>query len=152
MSQENPRIDPRLAGEISRSCVSFNLRKSARLVSHAYDQAFSELGIKSTQFSVMMGTAIQKKASIKNMAKALGMDRSTLSRNARLLASKGLIQLMDGEDRREQLIALTESGWEMLEKAIPVWQQTQAGLESEFGAEWLDGLLNRLKELNRRLP
>lgn len=151
MNDKGKRIDRSVALNISRSCVGFNIRKAARRIGNIYDRAFGKVGIRNTQFSVMMGAAIQDKIPISQMASILVMDRSTLSRNARLLAGKGYLRLENGIDRREQLISLTDEGWLLLEQAIPIWQQTQSELESSFGSEWLNELLDRLHEMNHRL-
>lgn len=147
-----PAFNRNEALNIARTCVSFNIRKTARRVGQLYDRAFAGLGLKSTQFSVLMSAAINQKMPLSRLAAVLGMDRSTLSRNARLLAGNGYLRLENGEDRREQLLVLTDEGWKLLDRALPIWRQTQAQLEEEFGGAWLEGLLGQLSEINRRLP
>jgi len=68
-------------------------------------------------------------------AKALGMERTTLTRNLRHLDKAGLTQtLVDGHDARVRRLALTTKGWARLEAALPSWRlvqkQTLAELES----------------------
>ena len=53
-----------------------------------YDQALAPLGLKITQFSVMVTAARQGPMPVAPMAEALGMDRTTLSRNLKPLVRK----------------------------------------------------------------
>ena len=39
------------------SCASFNFRRAARAVTRLYDQALESFGIRSTQFSILIGIA-----------------------------------------------------------------------------------------------
>lgn len=74
--------------EIGKSCVCFHMRRTARLLSQAYDQALKPTGLKVTQFSLMTTVAADEGATIGRLAGLLGMDRTTLSRSARLLAKR----------------------------------------------------------------
>lgn len=130
-----------------RACVCFNLRKTARLLSQVYDQALKPTGLKVTQFSLMMAVAGQDNITIGKLARPLGMDRTTLSRNARLLEKKGMIVIGEGEDRREQILSLTEKGAGMLREALPIWEGVQRRLTENMGENRLNNLLGDLREL-----
>ncbi len=97
-----------ISKKTGRACVCFNLRKATRLLSQIYDQALKPADLKVTQFSLLMGVAGQEDTTIGKLARPLGMDRSTLSRNARILEKKGLVTIEEGEDRRQQSKRLTE--------------------------------------------
>lgn len=145
------QLSPELAAQIAKSCVSFNIRRSVRVVSQFYDRGLAPAGLKGTQFSLLMGLASQKRATINRLAGMLDMDRTTLSRNARVLEKYGYLRLEAGEDRREQVLHLTEEGMQILLQAIPLWEKTQAEVETKFGQEWVNGFLGQLNELNRGL-
>lgn len=134
---------------VTGRCVCFNLRKASRLLSQVYDQALKPTGLKVTQFSLMMAVAGHGGITIGNLARPLGMDRTTLSRNASLLEKKGLIEIGEGEDRREQILNLTEKGAELLLEAIPIWEQVQKQLTEKIGEKRLDDLLRGLRDLVR---
>ncbi len=141
--------------EISRktgkACVCFNLRKTARLLSQIYDQALKPAELKGTQFSLLMAVAGQDNTSIGKLAQPLGMDRSTLSRNAKILEKKGLLTIEEGEDRRRQSIKLTEKGTSVLRRALPLWEGVQESLAREMGEERLKTLLKDLQSLSQWL-
>jgi DNA-binding MarR family transcriptional regulator len=135
--------------KMGRSCVCFNLRKTTRLISQVYDQALKPIGIKVTQLSLLISVAGQEGVTIGRLAHPMGMDRTTLSRNARLLEKKGLISIGEGEDRREQVLNLTEKGTEMLRQAVPIWEGVQRTLYKVMGEKRLEDMLFDLRELVR---
>ena len=133
---EHNANDKQKATEMGRACVCFNIRKSTRLLTAHYDRVMNPTGLKATQFSLLMTVLQQETANVSQLANILGMDRTTLSRNVRLLEKKGLVIVSIGEDRREQRIGLTDSGREAIEQAIPFWEEAQAEVVATFGEEW----------------
>ena len=140
-----------ISKKTGRACVCFNLRKATRLLSQIYDQALKPADLKVTQFSLLMSVAGQEDTTIGKLARPLGMDRSTLSRNARILEKKGLVMIEEGEDRRQQSIRLTENGASVLRKALPLWEGVQESLAGELGEERIKTLLGDLQSLSRCL-
>lgn len=150
MHKETARDDLKEMSRVtSKTCVCFNLRKASRLLSLVYDQALKPTGIKVTQFSLMMAVAGNSGIPIGKLARPLGMDRSTLSRNAKILENKGLIEIKEGEDRREQIFNLTEEGISLLQEAIPIWEGVQKELAENMGNKRLTELLSDLRDLVR---
>ena len=74
-------------------------------------------------------------ASVTRLAEHLALDRTTLTRNLKVLASQGLIAISAGEDRRERVVSLTEDGQAAIERATPVWHEAQDALTARFGEE-----------------
>ena len=141
--------DKHKAAEMGRVCVCFNIRKSTRLLTAHYDRVMNPTGLKATQFSLLMTMLLQDSASVSQLANILGMDRTTLSRNLRLLEKKGLITVTTGEDRREQRIGLTDRGREVIDQAMPFWEEAQAEVVATFGEEWVQEFLFNLKQLKK---
>ncbi|WP_205079651.1 MarR family winged helix-turn-helix transcriptional regulator [Pelotomaculum sp. FP] len=139
--------------EISKNsgiaCVGFNLRKATRLLSQIYDQALKPAKLKGTQFSLLMAVAGQEDTTIGKLARPLGMERSTVSRNAKILEKRGLVKIEEGEDRRLQRITLTEKGALVLQEALPLWESVQERLAGELGEERLKTFMGDLKNLSR---
>lgn len=138
-----------MSRQIGKACLCFNLRKASRLLSQVYDQALKPTGLKATQFSLLMAVAGNDGITIGKLARPLGMDRTTLSRNARILEKKGLIRTREGEDRRTQVLNLTENGAGLLLEAIPLWEQVQKQLIEKIGERQLEELLGSLRDLLR---
>jgi DNA-binding MarR family transcriptional regulator len=123
--------------DAARDCACFNLRKAARAVTQLYEAALAPSGIRATQFSVLVALALVEGAPLSRVAEGLVMDRTTLTRNLRPLERQGWVRIEAGEDRRERNLSLTRSGRVALERALPLWQQAQAGvLEHVGGARW----------------
>lgn len=139
--------------EISKNtgfaCVGFNLRKASRLLSQIYDQALKPAKLKGTQFSLLMAVAGQEDTTIGKLARPLGMERSTVSRNAKILEKRGLLKIEEGEDRRLQRISLTEKGALVLQEAVPFWEDVQERLATELGEERIKTFMEDLKNLSR---
>ncbi len=133
------------------ACVGFNLRKTSRLLMRLYDQAFKPIGLKGTQFSLLMAVAGYKDATIGELSQPLCMERSTLSRNIAVLQKKGLVTIEEGEDRRQQRIRITDSGVSVLQEALPLWQGVQESLAGELGEERITNLLKDLHNLSQLL-
>jgi DNA-binding MarR family transcriptional regulator len=85
--------------------------------------------------------------SISSLAEAMGLDRSTLGRNLRVLEGEGLVKLAEGEDLRNRIVELTEAGRARLAAALPAWEAAQQKLIDKLGAEKRATLLALLDEL-----
>ncbi len=145
LDQENLK---ELSIRTGNACVGFNLRRTARLLRRFYDEAFEPLGLKGTQFSLLMAVAGNQNATIGELSQPLGMERSTLSRNIVVLQKKGLVTVEEGEDRRQQRISLTDLGVSVIREALPLWQGVQESLISELGEERITNLLADLLSLS----
>lgn len=138
-----------LGRQAAQECLGFGVRRAARAVGRMYDDALAPLGIKGTQFSLLNATYLMQQASIGQLADALVMDRTTLSRNLRPLQQAGLVESQRGEDRRNRYIRLTGKGRTLLGEALPIWSQTHARLVSLLGKTQARRLSNELAELTR---
>ena len=79
------------------------------------------------------------------LAKAIVTDRTTLTRNLKLLEKQGLVRIEAGGDRREREISITREGAEELRKAYPLWQKAQAQVSSGLGPKRLKAMQGELK-------
>src|SRR5919198_3659700 len=136
----------RLAQE-GASCVCFNIRKAARAVTQLYDERLRPFGLGSTQLSILGKTLILEPVTVTRLAEATVTDRTTLTRNLRLLEQQGFIRVDLGNDRRERQVRLTDRGREVLAQVYPIWQEVQAEVATRFGSERLARLLSELSAL-----
>ena len=84
---------------------------------------------------------------VTRLAEATVTDRTTLTRNLRLLEKQGLIQVDLGHDRREHEVRLTERGREVLAHVYPIWKEVQDEMAKRFGSKRLARLLVELSAL-----
>ncbi len=128
-------------------CACFNLRKAARAVTQLYDEALRSTGLRATQLALLMATRVRGPVTVKDLAKTIVTDRTTLTRNLRPLEKQGLIRIELGEDRRERIVTLTGRGQKAIADAIPLWEKTQAKVTRSLGAERMGRLLIDLSTL-----
>ena len=132
---------------LNSQCICTHLRRAARGVSRHYDEALEGFGINVAQFSLLRHLQRLDQPSISTLAEAMGLDRSTLGRNLRVLEADGLVALAEGSDLRNRLVLLTEQGRARLSAATPAWEQAQASLVSNLGEHQRDELVRLLAQL-----
>ena len=130
----------------TKNCTCFNLRKAARAVTQAYDEALKPSGLRATQLQVLNVISLKGPAAMSEIANVLVMDRTTLTRNIKPLIDKGLLKSVAGEDRRQRPIAITTKGKQNLKKALPYWQKAQESFSKRLGMKRFAELLSNLEE------
>jgi DNA-binding MarR family transcriptional regulator len=136
-----------VALDMGKCCTCFNLRKAARRVTSIYDAALKPSGLKVTQMTLLTAVRVLEPVTIKRLAKAIVMDRTTLSRNVALLIKKGMIDAEPGDDLRTRKLTLTGRGHSSLLIAFPLWQKAQAAIISALGEDRWSSLLAGISDL-----
>jgi DNA-binding MarR family transcriptional regulator len=125
------------------ACNCFASRKAARLVTKLYEDHLARVGLTSTQFSVLVHVDEIGTVSMKDLALTLAMERTSVVRALQPLERDGFVVIgPDQEDKRRNVVRLTQAGRAKLAEAVPVWQQAQAEFESRVGA----GMAAQLRE------
>ena len=136
---------------ISSVCVAYNLRKASRKVTKFYQEKISASGLQGTQFPLLLAIKLNQSISITELSILLDIDRTTLSRNLKILKRKDLIVINgENEDNRFRNILLTDQGLSALETALPLWQEAQNAIVAQFGEEqWTEirASLNKMTSL-----
>lgn len=132
---------------IAATCAGFNLRRASRAVTQHFDHALAPVGLRTTQFTLLAALALAGPVSTNELALGLVVDRTTLTRNLRLLREAGLVERQRSATGREIRFVLSETGREALARAIPVWQAAQHGIEQAFGAARWPGMVAELDRL-----
>jgi DNA-binding MarR family transcriptional regulator len=127
-----------------RRCACLNLRQATRAVTQLYDDMLRPVGLRITQFSLLTVIRLTGGASIGTLAEAAVMDRTTLTRNLKLLEDMRLIRSDEGEDARVRLVTLTPAGEAKLAAAQPYWEEAQHHMTKSLGRPGLDRLLEGL--------
>lgn len=125
-------------------CACANLRQATRAITQFYEEALKPTGLRATQFTLLTAIATCEVVSITRLADILVMDRTTLTRNLKPLKKKGLIESMQGEDRRKRFVTLTPKGESTLENALPLWETAQTRVVEVLGQQQFTGLLQEL--------
>ncbi len=122
-----------LARSAGAMCACGNLRKAARAITQLYDDILRPTGLRVTQFGILGATMAMEPVMVSQLAEATVTDRTTLTRNLKLLANRGLIRMTTGSDRRQREVSLTDRGREALAKGFPFWQQAQGYVVKGLG-------------------
>ena len=129
------------------SCLCTQLRRASRGVTRLYDDALADVGLGAAQFSLLRHVQRLGQPSISVLAEAMGLDRSTLGRNLRVLQEQELLQLGEGHDLRAREVRLTEAGLQRIEQALPLWEQVQRELNARLGEDHRAELMALLDQL-----
>ena len=133
-------FDPR---HVMQTCAAMRARTVARKVTRLYDEALRPAGITVGQFTTLIGINLANPKSISGFAERLGMERSTLTRNLKLLEQMKLIEIGPERYRRAREMTITEAGKHVLEAAYPHWDAAQEALRSRLGdEEWRSAQAN----------
>ena len=123
--------------EVRGTCMLYAARRTANLLTRAYNQRLAPLGLEATQFTILCAVAHGRAASATELAAVLGIERSTLTRNLERLVSAGLVVPAQGEGRRVTH-KLSRAGSARLRQALPRWRAAQeavlAGMPGGDGA------------------
>lgn len=128
-------------------CLCTKLRRATRNVTRLYDDALAGVGLNVAQYSLLKNLSWLDQPSITSLAEAMGLDRSTLGRNLKVLEGKGLVELEEGEDQRNRLVSLTPAGRASLDEAKLAWEQVQIQMGQRMGLEKRAALMALLDDL-----
>lgn len=118
--------------ELLTGCTCFRLRKMSRAVSRLYDHHLAQVGLKTTQFSVLRNCARQARP-MAELAAFMAIERTTLTRNLKPLVDAGWIALKPGADSRQRIVTITDAGLAKIDEAAHAWRAAQDKIETILG-------------------
>jgi DNA-binding MarR family transcriptional regulator len=99
-----------------------------------------------------VGLGSEGDLSVTTLADALALDRTTLTRNLKVLQERGLIRITeDAADARVRMVSLTLEGSRVLAVALMRWEEIQSMVEEHFGRDRLRALYEELSALGDAL-
>ena len=111
------------------ACHCTALRKAARQLSILYDRYLSPAGLTNGQFAILTQLATWASGaspSMADLARALILNRTALTRALQPMAREGLIELVESpQDQRVRLVRLTKAGRKCLAEASALWAAAQ---------------------------
>jgi DNA-binding MarR family transcriptional regulator len=111
------------------------LRQLLRRVAQHYDAEVGKTGLKTTQYSLLSHVAKLGPLRPGDLARAMKVDASTLTRNLKPLVSAGWLTLDAGSDGRSRLVSITDSGREKRAEAQRRWRVAQEGINQMLGVD-----------------
>ena len=116
-------------------CSNMKLRRLTRLISRHYDAHMAECGLKTTQYSLLAMIADRGPLHQGELARALSLDASTLTRNLRPLVEAGLVCVEAGRDARSRQVSATAAGLDLRAHARQCWKRAQLAFNATLGIE-----------------
>lgn len=138
MRRPEPRQSP---------CYCIQVRRAANALTKLYDQALESAGLTVCQFSLLNDIKVLGRCNKSELAQYAKIDRTTITRNLRVLLERGLVCEQPGTDRRNCRIFLTEAGGNAIAAGMQSWEETQAKIKAELGDERLREFSETLKSL-----
>jgi DNA-binding MarR family transcriptional regulator len=122
-------------------CLCMVSRQAARAITSAYDRKLRPHGIRVTQFTILAMLMLRGPTALGELAKGLGLERTTLTRNLALLDAKAWVTIRPGDtDSRARIITVTKAGRALVHKAYPDWRKVQEQVSQALGQAGSDVL------------
>jgi DNA-binding MarR family transcriptional regulator len=134
-------------------CYCTQFRRASNALTQIYDAALKPAGLRITQFSLLRSLARLGQATSTQVGVELSLDRTTISRNVKLLIDAGWVGVVEADDKRERVLAITKAGQKKIADALPYFKKAQKTVEQ--GAETFvetskdNRLLEALENLQR---
>jgi DNA-binding MarR family transcriptional regulator len=127
-------------------CTHFQLRQLVRRVGLLYDAELAAVGLKTTQYSLL--SCVLKLGPLRpgELAAAMQMRPSTLTRNLQPLVAAGWLALAAGADGRSRTVSITAEGRALREQARRRWRQAQDRLNLSLGEQRVAALHALIQE------
>lgn len=116
-------------GAMFTECYCTQFRRASNALTRVYDDALRPVGLRVTQFSLLRALDRLGSATTTELAAELALERTTVSRNAKLLVEARWVDVDDSDDKRERVLSLNRSGRKMIADATPHWARAQASVE-----------------------
>lgn len=125
-------------------CYCTNARRAARAITEMYDDALRPLGLTVAQYYLLINISRLEPVDTSRLAGHVGLERSTLVRNVRLLRNNGWVE--DRSSGQKHQFQLTVSGRRLLAGAMAVWEEIQADFNEQMGLDDADALQRLLRK------
>ena len=116
-----------------RGCTNLKLRQLTRRVSQHYDRIVGAAGLKTTQYSLLSYVTRLGPARPGDIADAMEMDASTLTRNLQPMVASGWLEVGPGPDGRSRWVTATAAGRAKHAEAQREWKRAQLALNARLG-------------------
>lgn len=118
------------------ACAVMSFRQMARAVTAHYDAQLRPTGLRATQLNLLMAIESEAATTVTDLAEILAMERTTLTRNLKLLRNRGLVE--------KKRISLTAKGRRSAAAALPLWESAQQQFVRSLGQRRWAALLDEL--------
>jgi DNA-binding MarR family transcriptional regulator len=121
-------------------CAYAKLRRLTRCVAHHFDAELAPAGLKATQHRVLTEVLRLQPVRPGELAQALGIDPSTLTRNLKPLLAARWLELGAGTDARSRTVRITTTGRDKQAEAQLRLRVAQRTMNQKLGARRMANL------------
>ena len=122
-----------IAHQVAAECIGVRVRMLNRIVTRVYDDLLRPHGIRFSQMNILTVISLHGPIQPAEIAKVLSLEKSTLSRNVRLMEDNGWILSSPADSGNGQLLQLSSQGRALYRKAAVAWGQAQDHLSQLLG-------------------
>jgi len=121
-------------------CLCLASRRAALAITRAFERNLRPHGIRITQFSALTALLLRGPMTIGALADFLGLDRTTLTRNLKLIEDRRWVSVHAGEDARSRVVEVTAAGRRKVDTVYPAWREAQATAAKTLGSSGVSAL------------
>jgi DNA-binding MarR family transcriptional regulator len=131
---KDPDGTPAFGTSAPRGCTNLKLKQASRLVARHYEAYVAPTGLRHTQYSLLSHVVKLGPLRAGELATAMRLDASTLSRNLQPLIDRGLVDVTTGADQRSRVVQASAAGVALRQQAQKAWKRAQLALNERLGA------------------
>lgn len=124
---------PKLVQTDFLTCISFNLKRSARKIDGIYRKHLKPHEVTVSQLHVLAVIGQTWAIAQSELGKVLVMERSTVSRDLKRLIEKGFVERSGRVNKA--MLSITPKGAQFLEDVIPSWEAAMAESQEALGVK-----------------
>lgn len=128
-----------------KHCIGNRLRRLSRIVDKEFRVTLKGFDITESQLSILFALSNLGKVEQGKIGEVLVLERSTVSRNIKLLEKRQIV--VKSSDYRPE-VELTVKGKELIKAIIPYWENIMDNLIGKIGndgVQYIDSLEEKLK-------
>jgi DNA-binding MarR family transcriptional regulator len=128
--------------------IGYLIRRTHQIADAIFDREMRELQLTPVQYGVLVAVSIYEGIDQFQLGQVIGFDRTTVSYVVRKLIGKGLIKTFkEANDKRSNLLTLTEQGHAVLDRAKPIAAACSGTMLEELSTEDQEALLSLLNKI-----
>ncbi len=140
-----PEEDTRLVEQ----CLLFDVHRLGRAMTSLYNAYLRETDLTIAQFTLLRNIAAMAPVGMTEIAEAMLMDRTSVTRLIEPLVKRDLIATEAAQDKRRRNVVVTRRGLATVAKSEKAWRDAQSDLLARVGPEQWRGLRGALRQTLR---
>ena len=129
-----------VVADMAAECLAMRSRLIGRTVTGIYDDALRPVGVTAGQLNILAVVVRRGPVSPGEVARALNIERSTMSRNVERMKRNDWLTVRPGKSASSQELRVTNAGQQVIEQAEPLWREAQGRARDILGASGAEAI------------